>query len=156
HAHRLSHARRIPAVGYPQSLYGHSVSGLRRECKGARARRTDGARAMTEAAVRDWIARARATPIESGILSRGIKVKRSGAERIGPCPKCGGTDRFSINVKEGVWNCRQCKPDDISGDVIGLVEHLDNCGFEQAVETLTQESKPNGYDGNVTRLRREV
>ena len=101
------------------------------------------------AAVNDWIARARSTPIESVILARGIPLRRVGAERIGPCPKCGGTDRFSINVKEGVWNCRGCKPEDISGDVIGLVEHLDDCGFEQACETLTHEPKPNGRDDGI-------
>lgn|SRR5215831_4589608 len=107
--------------------------------------------------VNDWVQRARSTPIEAVILARGIRLRRVGAERIGPCPKCGGTDRFSINVREGVWNCRGCKPDEISGDVIGLVEWLDDCGFEQACETLTKESKPNGYDrSNVHRLRREV
>jgi hypothetical protein len=29
---------------------------------------------------------------------RGIKLKRVGAEHIGPCPKCGGDDRFAINA----------------------------------------------------------
>src|SRR5262252_809328 len=115
-------------------------------------------------AVDQWIQRAREAPIEAEILRRGIVLRKSGSERIGPCPKCGGTDRFSINVRDNVWNCRQCKPDDISGDVIGLVMHLDDCGFETAVETLTQEPKPNGHDDsngrgtadNVRQLRREV
>lgn len=99
-----------------------------------------------------WVERARAVPIESEIVRRRITLRRSGSERIGPCPKCGGTDRFSVNVKEGVWNCRQCKPAEISGDVIGLVMHLDGCDFKTAVETLEGHSAPqpnskgNGHD----------
>jgi len=95
-------------------------------------------------AVDQWIQRAREASIEAEIARRGIQLRKSGNERIGPCPKCGGTDRFSINVKENVWNCRHCKPEDISGDVIGFVEWIENCDFEQAVERLTQEPKPNG------------
>lgn len=104
-----------------------------------------------------WIERARSVPIESVLERRGIKLRRSGAERIGACPKCGGTDRFSINVKEGVWNCRQCKPESISGDVIGLVEWLDGLDFNQAVEQLEgqpggrpkRNGKGNGHDDHV-------
>lgn len=96
--------------------------------------------------LQEWVERARQVPIESEITRRHITLKRSGAERIGPCPKCGGKDRFSINVVQNVWNCRQCKPDDISGDVIGLVEWLDDCGFDAACETLTHEPRPNGKD----------
>src|SRR5690348_14900222 len=92
----------------------------------------------------DWVQRARNVSIEHEIARRGIALRRSGVERIGPCPRCGGVDRFSINVKEGVWNCRQCKPDSISGDVIGLVEWLDGCEFVRACETLAQEPPPKG------------
>jgi AAA domain/Zinc-binding domain of primase-helicase len=95
-----------------------------------------------------WIARARAVPIESIIAQRRITLRRSGAERIGPCPKCGGRDRFSINIKHGVWNCRQCKPQDIAGDVIGLVEWLDGVEFTQAVETLAGPQPTNAKGGN--------
>jgi phage/plasmid primase-like uncharacterized protein len=49
---------------------------------------------------------------------------------------CGGTDRFSINVKKQVWNCRGCG---LGGDVIALVKHLDGAGFVTAVETLAGE-----------------
>ncbi len=47
-----------------------------------------------------WVARARRVPIEDEIRRRDIKLKRHGAELVGPCPKCGGDDRFAINVKE--------------------------------------------------------
>ncbi len=98
----------------------------------------------------DQVARARSTSIEGEIVRRGIKLRRSGSERIGACPKCGGDDRFSINVNDGVWNCRGCKPTDISGDVIGMVEWLDGLDFKGAVEKLTGEAapKPNGKNGH--------
>ncbi len=30
------------------------------------------------------------------------------SEYQGPCPSEGGKDRFSVNRKKGVWNCRGC------------------------------------------------
>ena len=65
------------------------------------------------------------------------------AERAGPCPHCGGTDRFSINTKKQVWNCRGCAK---GGDVIALVRHVDGIGFAETVEKLSGEKiKPNGH-----------
>jgi putative DNA primase/helicase len=55
---------------------------------------------------------------------------------------CGGTDRFSINTRKQLWNCRQCKPKKIRGDVIGLGQWLNGVTFEQAVEILTGERLP--------------
>jgi phage/plasmid primase-like uncharacterized protein len=70
-----------------------------------------------------------------GHLSRMRQIRKS-PEWVGPCPRCGGDDRFSINTKKENWNCRQCKPTDIKGDVIGLVQFLDNCSFADAVRGL--------------------
>jgi hypothetical protein len=92
----------------------------------------------------EWVQRARDVSIEAEILRRGIQLKRQGVERVGPCPRCGGTDRFSINTVKGVFNCRGCAH---GGDVIELVEWLDDCQFQDAVETLTHEAKPNGHAG---------
>ena len=36
------------------------------------------------------------------------ELKRNGRELTGPCPKCGGDDRFSVNVDKGVFQCRIC------------------------------------------------
>jgi hypothetical protein len=44
---------------------------------------------------RHWIAQARAVRIENEIARRGIKLNGRWPERYGPCPKCGGTDRFA-------------------------------------------------------------
>jgi hypothetical protein len=46
------------------------------------------------------IERARASRIEDVIAARNIRLRRIGAELIGPCPNCGGEDRFSINLKK--------------------------------------------------------
>jgi hypothetical protein len=79
------------------------------------------------------IAVARSIRLESEIARRGIKLAPRSAERCGPCPVCGGTDRFSINLKKQVWNCRGCAR---GGDVIALVQHIDGGSFMEAVETL--------------------
>lgn len=90
------------------------------------------------------IERARTVPIDGVIAERGIKLKRVGGELIGACPKCGGVDRFAINPKKGVFNCRQCEK---GGDVIALVEHLDDIDFVAAVRLLAGEPpKANGKD----------
>ena len=89
-----------------------------------------------------WTNRARAVPIEDELGRRGISLKRIGGELIGPCPKCGGDDRFAVNVKKNIFNCRGCVT---GGDVIQFVEHLDGVDFKTACETLAgPPPKANG------------
>jgi hypothetical protein len=99
---------------------------------------------IMSAAFDAWAERARAVRIEAEIERRGIKL-RGGSERVGPCPKCGGEDRFSINISKQFFNCRGC---DKGGDVIALVEHLDGVDFIAAGTALTGEPPPrsNGKD----------
>jgi Zinc-binding domain of primase-helicase len=33
-----------------------------------------------------------------------------GGEWAGPCPFCGGRDRFRVQPEKGLWFCRQCSP----------------------------------------------
>jgi putative DNA primase/helicase len=80
----------------------------------------------------DLIEQARTVPVEREIERRRI-VLRGRIERCGPCPRCGGRDRFSINVKKQIWNCRGCA---VGGDVITLVQHLDCADFTSAVRLL--------------------
>jgi phage/plasmid primase-like uncharacterized protein len=89
-----------------------------------------------------WVSRARAIPIEIEVARRGLRLNGK-TDRCGPCPVCGGEDRFSINLKKGVWNCRGC---DRGGDVIDLVQHLDGVDFVSACEKLAGEPRPNGKD----------
>jgi phage/plasmid primase-like uncharacterized protein len=78
-----------------------------------------------------WIADARGVRIEHEIQRRGIHLSGR-IDRCGPCPVCGGRDRFSINIRKQVFHCRPCS----GGDVIALVQHLDGCGFLAAVQSL--------------------
>jgi DNA primase len=80
-----------------------------------------------------WKKQARAVPIMDEIVRRGVKLKREGKEFIGPCPLCRGDDRFAVNTKKEVWNCRGCG---VGGDVIDLVRHLDSVEFLEACTTL--------------------
>lgn len=67
----------------------------------------------------------------------GWVLRRSGGELTGPCPICGGTDRFSINIWMNVWNCRGCQ---VGGDVIRLVMHTEHLKFDEACLRVTGES----------------
>lgn len=63
-------------------------------------------------------------------------LRRVGAsEYAGPCPVCGGTDRFSVNSKKQLWNCRGCGKG--GGDAISLAMHALDLDFRQAVAFLT-------------------
>jgi len=84
----------------------------------------------------DLIARARATSCVDVIARRGHRLKPGRKEHVGPCPVCGGTDRFAINIKKNLWNCRGCGK---GGGPIDLVRHLDGSDFRRAIETLTGE-----------------
>jgi phage/plasmid primase-like uncharacterized protein len=80
------------------------------------------------------IERAKATPIEIEIGRRGYQFKRQGPELVGPCPVCGGTDRFAIHTRKQCWHCRGCQK---GGDVISLVQHIDGIEFPAAIDVLT-------------------
>jgi|GEM_PF-1644715 len=84
----------------------------------------------------DWIDQARAEKIETVLRERGIlrTLKGRNGRRTGPCPNCGGTDRFAVDLRKGLFNCRRCGAR--GGDAISLVMALDGCDFLQAVEAL--------------------
>ena len=82
------------------------------------------------------IERARAIRIEDEIAKRGIRLKGR-IDQSGPCPVCGGRDRFAIHIRKQKWLCRHCGKG--GGDVIGLVQFVDGIGFAEAVELLSGE-----------------
>jgi phage/plasmid primase-like uncharacterized protein len=96
---------------------------------------------MSRAALQALIEQARSVSIETEVERRGLKLKGK-IERVGPCPKCSGHDRFAINIHKQIWHCRGCKPTRITGDVIGLVMWLDGRTFREAVELLTDDARP--------------
>jgi hypothetical protein len=66
----------------------------------------------------------------------GLSAPRRG-EKIGPCPVCGGKDRFSIDQKKALFNCRHCG----GGDVIRLVEFVRGVDFKAALDWLCGSSR---------------
>jgi phage/plasmid primase-like uncharacterized protein len=102
------------------------------------------------------IEKARAFPIEVVARQHGLTLKGK-LERVGPCPKCGGHDRFAINIKKRIWNCRGCQQ---GGDVISLVRFLDGCDFRTACEILagtdTTTTSVKTKDDATERLRKAL
>jgi len=88
-----------------------------------------------------WIQKARDTDILAVAQELGAQLKRSGAEHTGPCPRCGGTDRFGVNTNKRVFNCRGSGE---KGDVIALVQYVKGCDFNSAVEFITHLPPPRG------------
>lgn len=81
----------------------------------------------------DEIANARSLSCVQIIIDHGHLLRRMGNELIGPCPRCGGTDRFAISLRKNLWHCRGCQK---GGDSIALTMHLDGVPFQAAVERL--------------------
>jgi hypothetical protein len=93
---------------------------------------------MTSAARANWIDRARDVSIESVLAQRGHLSKLKGKKsKHGPCPICGGTDRFFVNLHKQTFCCRVCpKPTFKRRGAISLTMWLDGTSFLVAVEAL--------------------
>lgn len=84
-----------------------------------------------------WVERARGVSVERAAeLVRFVPAKGQGRrrEQAGPCPLCGGTDRFSVNTAKKVWNCRGCGKGGRDG--ISMVRHVMACEFLEACEIV--------------------
>ncbi len=79
------------------------------------------------------VEQARAADLRPLLGAHASKLKKQGAELVGPCPRCGGRDRFNVNVRKRLWRCRVCGQ---GGDAIDLVTFLDGCGFREAFESI--------------------
>jgi CHC2 zinc finger len=88
-----------------------------------------------------WIDKAKETDIDRIVRTRNIKLVGRPPELAGPCPQCGGTDRFSVHLGKQVFNCRGCGAK--GRGAIDLVMFLDGCTFFAAVETTTGEPPPD-------------
>jgi Protein of unknown function (DUF3631)/CHC2 zinc finger len=87
----------------------------------------------------DWVAEARAVNILDVVKRGRLNLKANRGELNGPCPQCGGDDRFWVSIKKQKFGCRGCKR---GGDVIAFVQFVDGCDFNTAVETLTGKPPP--------------
>ncbi|WP_312531273.1 hypothetical protein [Paracoccus sp. (in: a-proteobacteria)] len=83
------------------------------------------------------LAEARAMPILE-VLSR-LEVGnlvRAGGELVGPCPNCGGRDRFGVNLQKNIFQCRKDCSANAKGDQIALVQLALGMDFRAALEWL--------------------
>jgi DNA primase len=82
------------------------------------------------------------------LVSHDTQLRRvtGGGEHAGPCPRCGGRDRFHCTAEW--WFCRQCYPLDNGQphDVIAYVMWRDNVDFATACQTLGGQEE-GGYQG---------
>jgi hypothetical protein len=81
---------------------------------------------------------ARASDMIAVAQAHGAQLRRSGhgGEFVGACPVCGtGHDRFAINPKKGLFNCRVCGKG--GHGPIDLEMFLGGCEFVEAVKRLT-------------------
>src|SRR5262245_2252054 len=65
----------------------------------------------------------------------------------GPCPTCGGKDRFRFDDQAGTgsWFCNQCQPQ--AGDGFDLVRNVCGCDFPHALQLVADAlgyRPPNG------------
>ncbi|MEM1149315.1 MAG: hypothetical protein AAGI03_01995 [Pseudomonadota bacterium] len=88
---------------------------------------------------------AKAIPVTEVIARLGIaRLQKSGCEMIGPCPLCGGRDRFGINLRSNAFLCRRC--DIRGGDQVALVQAILGCDFKGALEWLCGSTEVNASE----------
>lgn len=107
---------------------------------------------VTSSAMEEWIAKARAMPIDQ-VLDRvaphhGVRFR--GRKGSGPCPACGGSTRstrFSVDLERGLFHCFVSGE---GGDAIKLVQYVEGADFLGAVETITGEPAPSREKGRLS------
>lgn len=67
------------------------------------------------------------------LVEQVVDLYRQGAEWHGPCPWCGGTDRFVVTPGTGRFWCRRCRE---GGDQMDFARKWWNLDFRTAVDTL--------------------
>jgi DNA primase len=79
------------------------------------------------------------------LAERYTQLKRvaatAGGEYAGPCPVCGGRDRFRVQPQANRWLCRRCTEGKWQ-DAIALYRAIHGAGFAEAVSALAGGSLP--------------
>ncbi len=71
----------------------------------------------------------------------------NGGEYAGPCPWCGGEDRFRVWPEEGRWWCRACHR---KGDPAGYIMQRDGVSYPEACQQLGLDT--GNQNGHVARI----
>jgi hypothetical protein len=114
---------------------------------------------MTNPAIDLFVEEAKGVSVIDAAMALGL-VKQTNKNHAGPCPKCGGNDRFSISPVRQAWNCRGCG---IGGrDGISLFAHVNGhnlrsrSGFLAACsEALGDRPIPDGGERETEAERAE-
>ena len=100
------------------------------------------------------LAEAALIPIMDAAARLGVQgLRRAGVEHVGPCPSCGGRDRFAIHPRKGVFNCRGCGA---SGDQIALTQLVLRCDFKGALAFLVGDEIAHPDPARQARLKEEA
>ncbi len=71
------------------------------------------------------------------LASTRTKLRKIAAhEYAGPCPICGGRDRFHVDTKTQRWMCSHCAGRETWQDVIALEQFLTGARFADAVQPV--------------------
>ena len=103
---------------------------------------------MKSDAVTEFVERARAIVFSEAADSLKVPEPIKGKpEYEGPCPRCGGNDRFAVNRKKAVWICRGCSAGGRDGiSLAAHILHLDlksRAGFLEACSAVLEEPIPD-------------
>src|SRR2546430_13712324 len=86
-----------------------------------------------------------------GLIGADTRLKKvastGGGEYAGPCPFCGGRDRFRVQPEKGRWWCRGCSGGPRWQDAIGYVRRREGLGFAEACERLGASPSELGRGG---------
>ena len=89
--------------------------------------------------------------ILTAVRDKGIELKRvattHGGEYAGPCPMCGGRDRFRVwpakkDNQGGGWWCRQCQK---GGDLIQFFREADGMSYKEACAAAGLDARQYSY-----------
>ena len=98
---------------------------------------------------------ARAIPMAELVDRLGIaRLRPMASELIGPCPLCGGRDRFGINLRSNAFLCRKC--DLRGGDQIALVRGVLNMDFKSALQWLCGDAPATLDPAELERRRKRA
>jgi putative DNA primase/helicase len=95
---------------------------------------------------------ARACNMLAIVAAHGARLSKYSTthEFVGPCPICGGRDRFSVNPKQQMFNCRGCRKG--GHGPIDLEMFFTGVDFTTAVKTLTKTVALDGKDPATKRV----
>lgn len=100
------------------------------------------------------IERARAVNMLALTERHGLQLAKRGREYLGPCPRCGGCSRFSVNPSKAVFLCRGCNAGGCGA--IDLKIFVSGCSFPAAIEALTGERMPSAEEARTAAAKRHA